>query len=166
MRCPLCRTGDSKVVDSREVPTGIRRRRQCLSCRHRFTTYEKLEQPDLMVVKKDGRREEYDRQKLTEHLHLAFTKRPVSATVVERLVDEVERDLFGMGRKEVESRLIGERIMERLREIDDVAYVRFASVYRRFEDVDALAQEIDQIRSWKRARRGASERSQLELPMA
>lgn len=164
MRCPLCREGDSKVVDSREVPTGIRRRRECLACGQRFTTYERAEEADLMVVKRDGRREPFSRQKLLDHLRLALTKRPVPSAAVERLVDATERDLFALGKKEVESKLIGEKVMERLRELDEVAYMRFASVYRRFQNVDELAEEIDVIRNLRQRRRSASQ-SQLELPI-
>jgi len=133
------------VVDTREVGDGIRRRRECLACRQRFTTYEQVARVNLLVIKRDGRREPFDRQKLYEGIRRACAKRPVSAERIEQVVSEIETSLYNLGQAEVSSRTIGEMVMERLREIDDVAYVRFASVYRSFADIQTLKREVDQI---------------------
>ena len=163
MRCPYCQEQESRVVDSRESEGSIRRRRECLACGQRFTTYERIESANLYVVKNDGRREEYSRAKLIEGIRKACAKRPVSAEAVERIVDEIQAELFRLGRAEVRSSVIGEKVMERLRDLDEVAYVRFASVYRRFTDLDGLSEEINEFRRWRR--RQAEARDQLALPM-
>lgn len=149
MDCPYCGS-KSKVVDSRSTGEGIRRRRECKACGQRFTTYERVAPIRLVVVKADGRREEFDRDKLLAGVVKACTKRPVSIEVIEELVSGIERKLYSRGEPEVESRLIGEMLMEQLRGLDDVAYVRFASVYRRFADVESLAQEIEKLLERKR----------------
>ena len=150
MRCPYCTEGDSRVVDSRELEQSIRRRRECLRCGARFTTYERPEAVRLLVVKKDGRREEFDPHKLTEGIRKACTKRPISSEDIEQMVTEIESELVRRGGPEVSSQTVGELVMARLRELDEVAYVRFASVYREFKDVESLAEEIAELKEWKR----------------
>lgn len=144
MRCPFCGHVEDRVVDSRETQDGqvTRRRRECLSCERRFTTYERIEEVLPAVVKKDGRRETFDRQKILHGLERACQKRPVSAEQIQALLAAVERQLQESGEKEVPSRVIGEALMARLRELDPVAYVRFASVYRSFEDVGDFMSEL------------------------
>ena len=147
MRCPFCEHDDTKVIDSRHTEDGhaIRRRRECDSCGKRFTTYEKIEQMILMVIKKDGSREAFDRNKIMNGIIKACEKRPVPMAEIEKVVDEIERGLNKMMEKEVESTFIGELIMESLRKLDEVAYVRFASVYRQFTDVNTFVAEIEKL---------------------
>ena len=144
MRCPFCKRDDSKVLDSRESAEGTvtRRRRECLGCKKRFTTYERVEELMPLVVKKDGRREPYDREKLISGLQKAVEKRPVSMDQLEALVAEVEARVLERGEKEVPSSLLGEEVMRRLRTLDQVAYVRFASVYRSFRDIEEFMDEL------------------------
>jgi transcriptional repressor NrdR len=144
MKCPFCGHLKDKVVDSRETGAGdaIRRRRECLSCGRRFTSYERVEEIPYFVVKKDGRREPFDRQKLMAGLHRACEKRPVPAKALTAIVDEIEQMVQDNPEREIPARAIGERVMERLREQDKVAYVRFASVYRQFEDVEEFMAEL------------------------
>ncbi len=144
MKCPFCAHTKDKVVDSRESGPGdaIRRRRECLSCGRRFTSYERIEEIPYLVVKKDGQREAFGRSKLMAGLHRACEKRPVSAKALTALVDEVEQIVQDASDREVEAAAIGEMVMERLKELDQVAYVRFASVYRRFEDVQEFMAEL------------------------
>lgn len=149
MRCPYCQEGDSRVIDTREVGNTIRRRRECTRCGQRFTTYERLSPVSLFVVKRDGRREPFDREKLYHGIYKACAKRPISEEQIEKLVSRIESELFALGKAEVESKVIGEMVMEQLRDLDDVAYVRFASVYRRFKDVDGLVEEIKEFKKWK-----------------
>ena len=147
MKCPYCGHQEDKVVDSRASSEGaaIRRRRECLSCGKRFTTYEHIEEHRLMVIKKDGRREPFDRHKLLGGLVKACEKRPVGMAQLEQLVDELERDLSTSFEREVSSREIGERVMRRLHSLDPVAYVRFASVYREFKDVEQFMSELKDL---------------------
>ena len=147
MQCPFCPSQESKVIDSRQAKDGqeIRRRRECETCGRRFTTYEREEEALPMVVKKDGRREPFDRQKLLRGLKHAFTKRPVSLAALESLAEEIERELGEANVKEVESKLIGERLLPRLRVLDEVAYVRFASIYRSFRDIDEFMSEMGKL---------------------
>ena len=147
MRCPFCGFGDSKVVDSRPTDEGasIRRRRECLGCLKRFTTYETVERRPLMLVKRDGTRQPYDRQKLLGGLMKACEKRPVSLMQLEQIVDNVEQRVFGLLESEVSSKIIGELVMEQLRRIDEVAYVRFASVYRQFKDINTFMEELNSL---------------------
>lgn len=145
MRCPYCGYEDSRVIDSREMDDTVRRRRQCLGCELRFTTHEKVETSTLMVIKKDSRREEFQRDKLVAGLRKACTKRPVSYEALERLADDVEAELHRLGRAEVPSSAIGEMVMERLKRLDHIAYIRFASVYRQFADIGSLKQEVDTL---------------------
>jgi transcriptional repressor NrdR len=145
MRCPYCGRLEDRVVDSREAQDGqaTRRRRECLGCARRFTTYERIEDVLPQVVKKDGRREAFDRAKIVEGLATACQKRPVSAEQIEALVSSVERQIQEMGEREIRTSVIGEAVMRRLRELDEVAYVRFASVYRAFRDVGEFMSELE-----------------------
>jgi transcriptional repressor NrdR len=144
MKCPQCSFEEDKVVDSRTTKEGeaIRRRRECLKCGHRFTTYEYIERVPMMVVKKDGRREEYSREKLLGGLLKACEKRPVSREQIERVIDDIETVLFGKFRNEVKSTEIGNLVVDRLQSLDEVAYVRFASVYRQFKDINQFMNEV------------------------
>ena len=143
MKCPFCKKDNDKVIDSRSSSGGfsIRRRRQCLECERRYTTYEKIEETPLRVMKKDGSRVPYDREKILAGLRKACEKRPVSTDALHTIVDEIEADIFDTFDKEVESSYIGEQVMERLRGLDKVAYVRFASVYREFQDISDFIKE-------------------------
>ena len=147
MRCPFCENEDTKVIDSRHTEEGhaIRRRRECEKCGKRFTTYEKIEEMVLIVIKKDGSREAFDRSKILNGIVKACEKRPVPLAEMERVVDEIERGLNNMMEKEVKSTFIGELIMDKLKDLDEVAYVRFASVYREFKDVSTFMDEIKKI---------------------
>lgn len=149
MKCPFCGTLDNRVIDSRLSQGGevTRRRRECDGCKRRYTTYERVEQVIPLVVKKDGRREPFDRMKILGGLRRACEKRPISSEDLERLVDRIERELVETGEKEVASSLVGERIMEALRELDQVAYVRFASVYRSFKDIHEFMAELSHLLS-------------------
>jgi transcriptional repressor NrdR len=144
MKCPYCEQS-TRVIDTREVAGAIRRRRECTACSHRVTTYERIVAVNLQIVKADQRREDFDREKLLAGLRLACAKRPVPASTVESIAGEIEAELFRMGKGEVDSAVLGEMVMERLRAVDEVAYVRFASVYRRFADLQVLAEEIQRL---------------------
>jgi len=148
MRCPYCGGVEDRVVDSRESRERdvIRRRRQCVHCERRFTSYERVERLPFQIVKRDQRREEYDRVKLMRGLQVACRKRPVPQAELERLADTIEAAMQDSGERELSSNRIGTMVMERLRALDPVAYVRFASVYRRFEDVDAFVKELHQLK--------------------
>jgi transcriptional repressor NrdR len=145
MKCPYCGCEDSRVIDSRDVNDGVRRRRQCLDCDARFTTYERIMPASLFVVKKDRRREEFSRDKLLSGIRKACEKRPLPVGTVERLADDIENELYQVGRAEIASSIIGDMVIERLRKLDNIAYIRFASVYRDFTDIDDLKQEIDTL---------------------
>lgn len=147
MKCPFCSHNDSRVIDSRAVEDGItiRRRRECPNCGRRFTTYEKYEETPLIVSKKDGRRELFDAKKLLGGLLKAFEKRPVSYEKVQEIADSIERELRMSGETEIESAKIGELVMQYLEDTDQIAYVRFASVYRQFADVKNFMQELERI---------------------
>ena len=147
MRCPNCSSMDNKVVDSRMGKEGesIRRRRECLKCGGRFTTYERVEEVLPLVIKKDGRREPFDRMKILNGLKKACEKRPISTDMLERTVEEIEKALQEKGFKEIPSTAIGEEVMDRLHKIDEVAYVRFASVYRSFRDINEFMTELKDI---------------------
>lgn len=151
MRCPYCSSLDNKVVDSRIGKEGdsIRRRRECLKCEGRFTTYERVEEILPSVIKKDGRREPFDRLKILNGLKKACEKRPVSVDALEKTVDDIERSLQERGLKEIPSSVIGEEVMNRLHDIDEVAYVRFASVYRSFKDINEFMKELKELLSAK-----------------
>lgn len=162
MRCPFCNVETTKVVDSRSSEDGraIRRRRQCEVCSRRFTTYEKIEIFPLMVVKKDNTREPYDRSKMEAGVLRACHKRPVSVQSITDMLNDVENEIFRISEKEITSKQIGEMIMERLKDLEEVAYVRFASVYREFTDVNTFAEELTKLLKKKRTPR--SKRSKQE----
>ncbi|MHB1042076.1 MAG: transcriptional regulator NrdR [Eubacteriales bacterium] len=147
MRCPFCGFSDSRVLDSRPAidNSAIRRRRECGGCGRRFTTYERVDELPLVVVKKDGRRETFDRNKLLSGLRKACQKRPVSIDQMQAVVDEIEKELRNTMEPEVESKLIGEMLVDRLRRLDEVAYVRFASVYREFRDAESFMEELKKL---------------------
>ncbi|WP_242219733.1 transcriptional regulator NrdR [Bacillus cereus group sp. BfR-BA-01380] len=147
MRCPSCFHNGTRVLDSRPVDEGrsIRRRRECESCLNRFTTFERVEEPPLIVVKKEGTREEFNKEKILRGLIKACEKRPVTLRQLEEITQHVERELRNLGMSEVKSDMIGEMVMEALRDIDDVAYVRFASVYRQFKDLNVFIEELKDI---------------------
>lgn len=147
MRCPYCAHMESKVIDSRPTDEGasIRRRRECLKCHKRFTTYETIESVPLIVVKRDGSRQTFDRQKLFNGIVKSCEKRPVTAEQVYKIVDEIEQELYGALEKEIPSTEIGELVMQKLKDIDEVAYVRFASVYRQFKDINTFLDELTKL---------------------
>ena len=146
MRCPYCSDRNSKVTDSRVNDAGIRRRRECLNCTRRFTTHERVQSVPLMVSKRDGRREEFNRDKMISGLRKACAKRPVNARTIEHLVDEVEAEFQQNGSGEVSSDMLGTAIMDRLRNIDRVAYIRFASVHRNFEEIESFEMAVNDLR--------------------
>ncbi|MDD4715795.1 MAG: transcriptional regulator NrdR [Oscillospiraceae bacterium] len=147
MKCPYCAHPESKVVDSRPADEGasIRRRRECLSCKKRFTTYETVESLPLMVVKKDGSRQSFDRHKILNGMIRACEKRPVSLAVLEQCANEIEQTLRNSLEQEIQTAKIGELVMEKLRDVDEVAYVRFASVYRQFKDINTFMAELNKL---------------------
>ncbi len=149
MKCPYCKHEEDKVVDSRSCGDGygVRRRRECLKCGHRFTTYERIEETPLMVVKKDDRREAFNPQKLLNGIRIACEKRPISIETLKKLVDKIEMDLEKKFETEVNSREIGKLVMKKLHNLDEVAYVRFASVYRQFKDVDQFMDEVKRLKN-------------------
>ncbi|GLS27879.1 transcriptional regulator NrdR [Marinibactrum halimedae] len=149
MHCPFCGAEDTKVIDSRLVAEGdqVRRRRECQSCKERFTTYEVAELLMPRVIKQDGTREPFDETKLRSGLHRALEKRPVSTESIEKAVSQIKHYLQATGEREIKSRVVGEQVMSMLRQLDEVAYVRFASVYRRFKDLNEFRQEIDRLKS-------------------
>ncbi len=155
MRCPHCGYSDSKVTDSREAEEGIRRRRECRSCGVRFTTYERVQSAALLVSKRDNRREEFNREKLLSGLRKACAKRPVDSRTIEKLVEDIEAELQHLGRAEVPTTVLGEMVMERLKNLDRVAYIRYASVYREFNDIESFEQAVKDLRD---------NNSQLPLP--
>ena len=154
MKCPACGAIDDRVIDSRlgKDNTVIRRRRQCLRCKKRFTTYEKIEETLPYVIKKDGRREAFDRRKIVEGMRRACEKRPISIDRIEAVADSIEQELIERPEKEISVTYIGERVMEELQRMDDVAYVRFASVYRSFRDIEEFVREIKELYELKEAR--------------
>ncbi len=147
MRCPFCSELESRVLDSRNTDEGtvIRRRRECAACKRRFTTYERLEERPLMIIKKEGNREVFQRDKLLQGILKAVEKRPIDMDTVETMVGEIERELRDVYDKEVSSQIIGEKVMDKLRSVDGVAYVRFASVYRQFSDVKGFVETVEQL---------------------
>lgn len=147
MKCPYCGNQNTRVVDSRpgKIELEVRRRRECQACGWRFTTYERVEQVPVMIVKKDNRREEFDRDKVMRGIQKACEKRAISVNQIEQVVDEIERDLRESRDREVSAKVVGEKIMNALKNLDDVAYVRFASVYREFKDVTDFIQELESL---------------------
>lgn len=144
MNCPYCSNSDSRVTDKRESPEGIRRRRECLKCKKRWTTYEKIERGELYIIKKDGRREKFERAKLENGINRAFEKRPVAKEKIEKMINAVEEQLRKRG-KEVKSSVIGELVMKGIKKLDNVAYIRFASVYRDFKDINDFKTALKQV---------------------
>ena len=153
MKCPFCHNLKNKVIDSRESKEGVatRRRRECLNCGRRFTTYERVEEIELIVVKKDGRRDTFDRNKIYQGMLRAIEKRPVSVEIIDDFISNMEREFQEKGEREVSSQEIGEKVMKELYELDEVAYVRFASVYRSFKDVNHFMDELTEILKDKEA---------------
>jgi transcriptional repressor NrdR len=156
MRCPYCGFHESRVTDSRDQGGTIHRRRRCERCFQRFSTVESVVVPELMVVKADGRREPFNREKVLHGLRLAAQKRPIPVGQLEGIVEDVESELYKLGKAEVETRVIGEMVMERLSKLDDIAYIRFASVYRSYPDIQAMRQEMDRIFTAQVAKTAAS----------
>ena len=154
MKCPFCDELEDKVVDSRRAKEGevIRRRRECLGCKRRYTTYERVEEILPVVVKKDGRRESFDRSKILAGLKKACEKRPISTATIETVTDRIEKRIQEMGETEIESRIVGEELMKELHQLDQVAYVRFASVYREFKDIDQFMDELRTLAQQRRDR--------------
>ncbi|HMU55415.1 MAG TPA: transcriptional regulator NrdR [Nitrospira sp.] len=154
MKCPFCDEVEDKVVDSRMAKEGelIRRRRECLGCKRRFTTYERVDEILPVVVKKDGRREAFDRTKILSGLKKACEKRPISTVTIEAVADRIEKRIQEMGETEIESRIVGEELMKELHQLDQVAYVRFASVYREFKDIDQFMDELRTLAQQRRER--------------
>ncbi|MBN1135481.1 MAG: transcriptional repressor NrdR [Anaerolineae bacterium] len=163
MKCPFCASTSSRVIDTRDAEGGIRRRRECEECGRRFTTYERVAPLRLMVVKRDGRREPFDRIKIVNGIQTACAKRPVETEAIEELVGGIEQELYHRGTREITSREIGEMVMLGLRKLDDVAYIRFATIYRHFADVDDLAEEIEQL--VERRQREEISKAQLKLDL-
>jgi len=145
MNCPYCGGQESKVIDSRSLDEVVRRRRKCLACNARFTTYERIQPHDIFVIKKDGRREEFSRDKLLSGIRKACEKRPLPIGAIDKFVDTIEAELYKVGKSEVSSSLLGDLVMEGLKKLDHIAYIRFASVYREFADIGALKQEVDSL---------------------
>ena len=166
MRCPYCDHDNSRVTDSRDASDGIKRRRECARCGLRFTTVERAFSAAQLVVKRDGRREEFDREKVRNGILTACTKRPVSSQAIDRLVDDVERQIGGLGKAEVPGTVIGQLVMEALKALDHVAYVRFASVYRNFADLESFALEVEALQRDPEPHVDAALAAQLSLPMA
>ena len=154
MKCPFCDELEDKVVDSRMAKEGevIRRRRECLGCKRRYTTYERVDEILPVVVKKDGRRESFDRSKILAGLKKACEKRPISTATIEAVTDRIEKRIQEMGETEIESRIVGEELMKELHQLDQVAYVRFASVYREFKDIDQFMDELRMLAQQRRER--------------
>ena len=163
MKCPFCASSSSRVIDTRDAEGGIRRRRECEECERRFTTYERVAPLRLMVVKRDGRREPFDRNKIVSGIQIACAKRPVETEAIEELVSSIEQELYHRGTREITSREIGEMVMLGLRKLDDVAYIRFATIYRHFADVDDLAEEIEEL--VERRQREEISKAQLKLDL-
>lgn len=161
MKCPFCSSPDSRVIDTRGAQGGIRRRRECQDCGRRFTTYERVAPLRLMVIKRDGRREPFDRDKILFGIQVACAKRPIAIDSIEGLVSGIESELYHRGSREVTSREIGEMVMRNLRQLDEVAYIRFATIYRQFADVEDLADEIESL--LERRHREAIAKAQLRL---
>ena len=145
MRCPYCGGQESRVTDSRDSDEAVRRRRKCLACGARFTTYERIRLHNIFVIKKDGRREEFSRDKLSSGIRKACEKRPLPTGAIDKLIDNIEVELYKAGKIEVPSSLLGDLVMEGLKKLDNIAYIRFASVYREFADVSALKQAMDNL---------------------
>jgi transcriptional repressor NrdR len=160
MHCPYCGGQESRVIDSRSLDEGVRRRRQCLACNTRFTTYERIQPHNIFVIKKDGRREEFSRDKLFLGIRKACEKRPLPTGAIDKFVDTIEAELYKVGKSEVSSSYIGDLVMAGLKKLDHIAYIRFASVYRKFADIGDLKEEVDSLA----ARGELTPANQLPLP--
>jgi len=160
VNCPYCEGQESRVIDSRSLDEGVRRRRKCLACNARFTTYERIQPHDIFVIKKDGRREEFSRDKLLSGIRKACEKRSLPTGAIDKFVDTIEAELYKVGKSEVSSSHIGDLVMEGLKKLDHIAYIRFASVYREFADIGDLKQEVDSLA----VRREVTPVNQLALP--
>ncbi len=160
MNCPYCGGQELRVIDSRSVNEEVRRRRKCLACSARFTTYERIQPHDIYVIKKDGRREEFSRDKLFLGIRKACEKRPLPTGAIDKFVDDIEAQLYKLGKSEIPSSYIGDLVMEGLKKLDHIAYIRFASVYREFADIGALKREVDSLA----VRKGVTPANQLPLP--
>lgn len=145
MNCPYCSHTKSSVTNKRDSPDGIRRRRECLKCKKRFTTYEKIEKSDLYVIKKDGRREKFDIRKLETGIERAFEKLVVPQEKIKNMINKIEEQIRKSGKKEIKSSIIGEIVMKEIKKVDDIAYIRFASVYRQFKDIKDFKQEMKEL---------------------
>ena len=156
MKCPFCGSPESKVIDKRETDNDehTRRRRECLSCQKRFTTYERVELANLIIIKKDGVRQQFDRQKMLSGMIRACEKRPISLQQLEKIADDIETELRNMGTPEISTISVGEKVMEKLKELDEVAYIRFASVYREFTDLTSFEKELKTLLKKKRKNEG------------
>ena len=145
MECPYCSHTEMKVTDKRDSPEGIRRRRECLKCKKRFTTYEKISKNDLYIIKKNGQREVFSKDKLSAGIHRAFEKRPIPKEKIDRLISEIEESLRKKGKKEIKSATVGEIVIKKIKKLDNVAYIRFASVYRDFQDIKDFKKEFKDL---------------------
>lgn len=145
MKCPRCGGIESKVVDSRSIGEGIRRRRECLGCETRYTTYERIQPKSIFVIKKDGRREEFSREKLLSGIRKSCEKRPLPTGTIDKLVDNIEAELYNLGKNEIHTSFIGDKVMEKLKDLDHIAYIRFASIYHDFSDIITLKQAVDEL---------------------
>jgi len=145
MNCPYCGGSGSRVIDSRPLDEGVRRRRKCLSCGARFTTYERVQSRNIFVVKKDSRREEFSRDKLSSGIRKACEKRPLPTGAIDKLIDNIEAELYRLGKAEISSSIIGDLVMQGLKKLDHIAYIRFASVYREFDDIGVLKEAVDNL---------------------
>lgn len=160
MKCPYCGGAESRVIDSRPGDEGVRRRRRCLACGARFTTYERVQSHSIFVVKKDGRREEFNRDKISSGIRKACEKRPLPTGTIDKLIDNIETELYHSGKAEIPSTIIGDLVMRELEKLDHIAYIRFASVYREFADIGALKQAVDTL-----AQGGSSVTPANQLPL-
>jgi len=142
MECPYCSSSNLKVTDKRKSPLGIRRRRECLKCKKRFTTYERVVENNFYIIKKDKRREKFDKEKLKKGIEKAFEKRPVSQEKIDKMINEIEEQLGKKGKKEIKGSIVGELVMKKIKKLDNVAFIRFASVYRDFQDISDFRKEI------------------------
>ena len=145
MKCPYCSNSSSKVTNKRECPEGIRRRRECLKCKKRFTTYERIDKGELYIIKKDGAREKFQIEKLSKGIQRAFEKRPISEEKIEKMIPEIEETLRKKGKREIRSSVVGDLVMKKIKSLDEVAYIRFASVYHDFENVKDFKKEIKEL---------------------
>ena len=165
MNCPYCQHSESKVTDSRDTEVGVRRRRECFECGTRFTTYERIQSAALLVIKRDGRREEFDRAKLLAGIRLACAKRSLPTGSIEKVVDDIEIGLQQLGRAEVSTKLIGEIAVDRIKDLDRVAYIRFASIYKDFADIESFREEVEALLSARGNTKGEPQEQLTLIPL-